>query len=151
MKIEKAKLDDFRKAVNDYYKSLGLVDQERFLEKEADIEIDDLSEVDMELMAELDKLEPFGEGNLEPVWLIRDALVLNAQKLGQDEQHLKLTIADGKKQLVLIAFHAPREWLKVREGMRRDFTVRLMVNEWNGLTSVEGVIEKIGVEKSGEF
>ena len=151
VKIEKAKLDDFRKAVNDYYKSLGLVDQERFLEKEADIEIDDLSEVDMELMAELDKLEPFGEGNLEPVWLIRDALVLNAQKLGQDEQHLKLTIADGKKQLVLIAFHAPREWLKVREGMRRDFTVRLMVNEWNGLTSVEGVIEKIGVEKSGEF
>ena len=151
VKIEKDKLADFKKAVNDYYKSLRLTDQERFLEKKADIEIEDLSEVTLDLMAELKQLEPFGIGNLEPVWLIRDALILNVQKLGQNEQHLKMAITDGKKQLVLIAFNAPSKWLEIRKGMRCDFTVRLMINEWNGLTSVEGMIEKIGVENSEEF
>ena len=130
---------------------MRLTDQERFLEKKADIEIEDLSEVTLDLMAELKQLEPFGIGNLEPVWLIRDALILNVQKLGQNEQHLKMAITDGKKQLVLIAFNAPCKWLEIRKGMRCDFTVRLMINEWNGLTSVEGMIEKIGVENSEEF
>lgn len=151
IKVDKNKLNDFKRAVNDYYKSLRLVEQERFLRREADIEIEDLGEVDMNLMMELEKLEPFGVGNLEPVWSIKDAMILNAQRLGQDEQHLKVIITDGKKRLTLIAFNAPEEWLKVKEGARRDFIVKLMVNEWNGLTSVEGVIEKIGVEKSVEF
>ena len=152
VKIEKDKLDDFKNEVNKFYKSLGLFEQERFLEREADLVLDDFSDLTMELYAELRQLEPYGEGNLEPLWLLDDVLVMEAIKMGADLQHLRLLVCDkNNKSLKLVAFYAPEKWLKVKQGDRVKIWITLVENEWNGLKNIEGKIEKIGVEDFGDF
>ena len=61
------KIGNFRRRVNEFYDSLQLTNQERYLLPRADVEIDDFSEIDEDLVANLAKMEPFGNGNPEPV------------------------------------------------------------------------------------
>ena len=51
----------------------------------------------------------------------------------------------------LVAFYAPEEWMEVEKGMRADILVGLTPNEWNGITSVEGRIEKMTLVSEGDF
>jgi len=70
VKVEKAKFEDFKRAVNEYYRSLELEDQMRFLGVREDLEVREFGELTLELVEELRKLEPYGEGNQEPVFLL---------------------------------------------------------------------------------
>ena len=42
------------------------------------------------------KMEPFGNGNAEPILKITKATVLNVRRMGVDGQHVKLTLRDKK-------------------------------------------------------
>ena len=95
-------------------------------------------------MSEMGELEPFGNGNEEPVFLLRDALVLSTRKMGAEGQHIKWLLRDEKgAKFSVVAFFAKEKWLEVGEGMRRDFLVTVMENEWNGVKSVEGRVKEI--------
>ncbi len=39
-------------------------------------------------------MEPFGNGNVEPILKITEATVLNVRRMGADGQHVKLTLRD---------------------------------------------------------
>ena len=75
------KLADFRKAMNAYYESLGLTNQERFGVRE-DLAVEDFEEFSLELVEELRELEPYGEGNQEPVFLLPGVRVMEVARLG---------------------------------------------------------------------
>ena len=63
-------------------------------EKEYDLTLR-LSEVDLELIDQLDLMQPTGYGNPAPVFLAHDAHVQEARRVGRDRSHLKLTLLDG--------------------------------------------------------
>ena len=141
LKVLPDKLDDFVSEVNTYYASLGLKNQEKFLEVSAEISEDDLGEFTEELLNELSALEPFGEGNEEPIFELRNVEVVESRGVGKDEKHLRMVVEDEKGQrMTLVSFFAPEEWMKTKEGTKVDVTVQLMRNEWNGRVSVEGRI-----------
>lgn len=131
-------IDVFRKRVNDYYRSLNLPDQEQFLLPKADVEIENLDEVNEQLVDAIARLEPFGTANPEPIIMIKGALVSGVRRMGSDGQHIKLKIEDGKGQeLELLAFSAPKEWFKeVGEYITAWF--QPTINEWNGYRKTEG-------------
>ena len=54
------------------------------------------SDLTLELAEEIAKMEPFGEGNKEPVFLFRNAALSEVRFLGQDAKHLAFT-ANGFK------------------------------------------------------
>ena len=141
VKVEKAKIEAFREKINEYYRSLGLLDQERFFETEADVETGRLGEFSLEFLGELRGLEPFGPGNEVPVFGLKEMLVLDKKLLGAEEKHLRLLIRDEEgKTMKLMAFNAPEKMKKIPQGERADFLVNVEENEWNGLRSVEGRI-----------
>ena len=77
----------------------------------ADVEIDDFSEINEELIDNLAKMEPFGNGNAEPVLKMTEATVLNVRRMGVDGQHVKLTLRDKNDvALQMLAFNAPEEF-----------------------------------------
>lgn len=128
----------FRKRVNEFYASLHLQDQAAKLLPGADVTIADLSEVTEELVQKLSQLEPFGNGNPQPVLRLNDVLVTNLRRMGSDGQHVKLQVQDiNNRRIELLAFGAPPEWF-VEPGERVDVWFEPNVNEWNGKKTVEG-------------
>ena len=136
--LETEKISDFRRRVNEFYDSLQLTNQERYLLPRADVEIDDFSEIDEELVENLAKMEPFGNGNPEPVVKITTASVLSARRMGADGQHVKLALRDKNgKVLQMLAFNAPEEFFR-EPGDEVVTWFQPTINEWQGARTVEG-------------
>lgn len=132
------KIGDFRQRVNEFYDSLQLTNQERYLLPRADVEIDDFSEIDEELVENLAKMEPFGNGNPEPVLKIARASVLSMRRMGADGQHVKLALRDKDgKVLQMLAFNAPEEFFR-EPGDEVAAWFQPTINEWQGVRTVEG-------------
>ena len=136
--LETEKIDDFRRRVNEFYDSLQLTNQERYLLPRADVEIGDFSEIDEDLVANLAKMEPFGNGNPEPVLKITKTSVLSMRRMGTDGQHVKLALRDKNgKVLQMLAFNAPEEFFR-EPGDEVVAWFQPVVNEWQGVRTVEG-------------
>lgn len=56
-----------------------------------------LAEVHEQLIAELALLEPFGAGNPNPLFVLRNSSVTDLKNVGQDGKHLKLAILDPER------------------------------------------------------
>ena len=136
--LETEKIGDFRRRVNEFYDSLQLTNQERYLLPRADVEIDDFSEINEELVANLARMEPFGNGNPEPVLTIARTSVLSMRRMGTDGQHVKLVLRDKNgKVLQMLAFNAPEEFFR-DPGDEVAVWFQSTINEWQGVRMVEG-------------
>lgn len=141
VKLERENLYAFRERINEYYRSLKLVDQEKYLYMHEDLIVDDFDDLSLELIEELRQLEPFGEGNLEPIFKLENVEVDEVRRMGADGQHLCLMVRDRKgNRIKLVAFYAPAEWFEVQPGDERSILMQVTENEWNGVCSVEGRI-----------
>lgn len=144
VKIEKDQLERFTGAMNAYYEGLELKDQERFFDVREDLAVEEFEDLSLELLKELEKLEPYGPGNAEPVFLLPEVRVIEAAKLGAEGRHLRLTVWDKQgKSLKLIRFYAPEEDLRLQGGETVNAWITLAENEFRGLRSVEGRILKL--------
>lgn len=142
------KIDDFRKLANEFYDELGLDLEEEKLKllPKIDVEIEDFAPISLELYDEISKLEPFGKGNEEPTFKIRNAEVVARQEMGEKKQHLKLTLSDGEREMKMLKFNAPPEFFaEISEKL--DVIFSLSLNEWQGRKSVEGQILYLKREK----
>jgi len=136
--LETQQIGAFRQRVNDYYRSLHLSDQTHYLLPQADVVIDDLSEVTEQLVADIARLEPFGNGNPEPVLQLRRSTVSQLRHMGSDGQHIKLTVQDGQgTALQLLAFNAPPNFVR-QPGDVISAWFQPTINDWRGMRSVEG-------------
>ena len=146
LKLAKDKLIVFRQAINDYYTSLNLKNQERFFGVQEDLAVRDFTDLSLELLEELRQLEPYGEGNPEPVFLLPEVRVVEASRLGSDKEHLRLLVWDQNgERMKLMCFHAPEEYLRLRGGETVNVWITLNENDFRGLRSVEGRIVKLAV------
>jgi len=69
----------------------------------ADTEIP-LSQLTFELLQGLERLQPTGYGNPEPVFISRGVKVQSKRTVGMDGKHLKLTLTDGRFTVDAIGF-----------------------------------------------
>ena len=144
VKVPLEGLTEFAAAMNRYYEGLGLREQERFLEVKEDLVVEDLGELTLELMEELRQLEPFGEGNAEPRFLLPEMRVTEVARLGTEGQHLRLMLEDGRGgRLKLMRFFAPEEDLRTSVGENVNVWATLAENVFRGTRSVEGRIERL--------
>ncbi len=134
-----SKIDDFRKIVNQFYDSLNLKDQLKYLLPKVDIQLEDFSPISLDLFEKITKLEPFGSGNEEPTFEIKNARVVARQEMGDKKQHLKLTLTDGENEIKMLKFNAPEEFF-AEIGEEIDVVFSLGLNEWQGQKNIEGQI-----------
>lgn len=136
--LERARLDDFRAAINDYYRGLHLVDQDQFWRVRPDLSVSGLTGLSLDFLDELKTLEPYGEGNQKPIFRLDDIHITNAARLGADRQHLRLDVADrAGNRLKIMAFSAPSDWLALTPEDHIAPLITLESNTYQGVTSVE--------------
>ena len=100
----------------------------------ADAEVH-LADLTMELLKELDYLQPTGYGNPDPVFVARGVKVVNARPVGRDGSHLKLTLGDGKKVMDAIAFKFG-DWHREMPS-HVDLAFTFERNEWQGYVNLQ--------------
>jgi single-stranded-DNA-specific exonuclease len=97
--------------------------------------------VNPELMAWVDRLEPFGEGNPEPVFSARDLrLAEPARVVGRDNGHLLLFLRRGAHVLKAMAFRLAGRAEELRLGVPLHAVFSPRWNTFRGETSLELVL-----------
>jgi single-stranded-DNA-specific exonuclease len=136
-------IPQFRKAINEFYHSLQLTDQLRHLEPIAEVTLADLRLADAALIAEISRLEPFGNGNPEPVFYAQNLTVLDRREMGSDKQHLKLRLTDDlHPSFAVIGFNQTVN-VQAQLGDKVDVWFQLTQNEWRGTKTIEGKMLQI--------
>jgi single-stranded-DNA-specific exonuclease len=137
----------FRERVNKHYGDKKLKNQADLLLPAADV-VAEFQHVTEELITLLQTLEPFGNGNTQPVLQSRSLVVSHLRKMGTDAQHIKLEAraADGTV-MHLLAFNAPQEFF-VEPGTKISAWYQPDINEWMGRRSVEGRLLHLMVESN---
>ncbi len=93
------------------------------------------SELTVESIAGLDVLEPFGEGNPRPVFLLTDCVINDIISLSNGA-HTKLAISCGGNSLSGLMFGTKPAELPYRKGDEVNLLVSPEVNTFNGRKSV---------------
>ncbi len=132
-----ANIAAFRQRINDFYRSQNLINQAELLLPRADAEAK-LSELTEDLINEIAQLEPFGNGNPQPVFVSDNLVVAGKRTMGNNGQHVKLELVDGDGvKMQFLAFSAPPHFF-VEPSETVKVWYEINVNEWNGRRSVEG-------------
>ena len=146
VKIKQENLYAFREQINAYYDSLRLKNQSKYLKPIPDLTLDDFADLSLELLEELRVLEPYGPGNEEPIFRLRNVKIAEIRRMGADQNHLRLDLVDKNgKFLKLLAFYAPEKWLQLAPDTEVEPIVKLMENDFNGVKSLEARIFDLAV------
>lgn len=108
-------------------------------EIEIDAEIN-LDEIDFQLIEGLQKMEPFGEGNRQPVFLSRNLTVNETALVGNGEKHLKLFLRSENKSPKIygaIGFNFAKDFREIKIGDKIDAVFNLKEDEWNGSKKIQ--------------
>lgn len=108
--------------------------------REYDAEIA-LSDITLENIALLDQLEPFGQENPEPAFLLRDVKVNTAAAIGVDAKHLKGVFSRDGAERTGMAFSMGSRLSTLSN--RVDLLVCPHANTFNGITTPEMMISEI--------
>ena len=142
VRVEQKNLYAFREKINAYYDSLNLKNQERYFNATTDLETETLADFTLDFLDDLKLLEPFGAGNEEPIFRIKNATIVETKHMGDKGQHLRLDIRDKSGKIIkCVAFFAPEKWLSgLYTDETYDFLIKPVENEWNSTRSVEARI-----------
>jgi len=130
IKINKNNIEKLRKEINNYAKKM-LSAEDLIPKINLDVKLK-LSQVDEELIDEINKLTPFGMGNPKPVFYSTN-LSLEDEPRILKEKHIRMELCDGSEIIDAIGFnmaHFYDEIMKNQEQINVVFFPEL--NEWNG-------------------
>jgi len=112
----------------------------------------DLSDVDMRFWKLLSQFEPFGPGNLRPIFVSRDVRVVGVPTI-VGKGHLKMKVAqNGSGNFDVIGFNM-HEYLPVirnSENKKLDIAYSLEENEWNGRRTLQVRLRDVQVQEEDE-
>ena len=98
-----------------------------------------MEDIDMELANQLQKFEPCGEGNEEPVFLLQGVIVNDIRAIGSDSKHLKMKISNNGGSIIYDAIAFGRGYMTdiINAGDKIDVIVHIQKNEWMGNVTIQ--------------
>lgn len=93
-----------------------------------------LTDLSLALVEELACLEPFGQGNPEPLFLLRELAVVTARRVGVQGGHLQLRLQKESPVLNAICFGGGDK--QISSGEAVDAVVLPTANTWQGQTAL---------------
>ncbi len=98
------------------------------------------TQIDFELLDILDKFEPYGEGNLKPLFLA-DVDILDANDVGESKEHRRYRFKDSSGKIFsAIEFRSKK---KFNSGDRAKLIFSLSKNEYNGNIYINLFVEEL--------
>lgn len=112
--------------------------------READVVIEDPSDINWDLYHALEQLEPFGSGNPQPVFELAGMKVVDANQIGKDKQHLKLRLAtDDGGIFEAIGFNLAPKYPNLKSGQTVTVQHYLEKNQYQDRTQLQLVVVAI--------
>jgi len=111
-----------------------------------DLELN-LEEINFELYQQIMKLEPFGQDNLQPIFMSRQVSVVDARTVGNGQKHLKLRLSTPLSRLTFeaIGFGLGKFFSQLSPGKTVDIAYNLNLNDWNGNRKLQLKIKDIKI------
>ncbi|OGH80302.1 MAG: single-stranded-DNA-specific exonuclease RecJ [Candidatus Magasanikbacteria bacterium RIFCSPLOWO2_02_FULL_44_11] len=141
-------LEDFKKTL-----LVKAADGTKNIDLTPQIKIDaivNLEEVDWKLYDLLQKFEPFGMANEEPLYGATNLTVIAVEPVGKDGVHLRILIKHNShvvRKTIAFGFgntdKHPSNWRELKPGTRIDLAFNVSVNEWNGNRELQLVVQDI--------
>lgn len=138
--IEPRQFPQFRTAFHDWVAD-RLDDDARTPTLTIDAEVAP-GEVDAALCADLDRLEPFGEGNPAPVLALRGVSVAGRpRRMGASNDHVSFFVGRGGQALRCVAFREADRYAPLLEpGSRLDVAFTPQRNDFRGNSEAEATV-----------
>lgn len=137
-----AHIGAFRERVNQVYRDKKLQNQAALLDPVADASAG-LHEVDEALIDQLALLEPYGNGNPEPILQSDGLKVIARRTMGADNQHVKYTFSSNEGKMIdMVAFNMADQYT-VQVGESVNVWYQPTLNEWRGVRKVEGWLKNL--------
>lgn len=108
----------------------SITDEQLIPEIEVDCELD-LNNINPKFHRILKQMEPFGPGNMAPVFASKN-LQADARLIGADKNHLKLAIHIDGKKLDSVGFNLSEHHQYINDGQPFHACYHLEENNWNG-------------------
>lgn len=102
------------------------------------------NEVDVDLVEQISQLEPFGASNPSPVFAIKNLKIKQKRLMGENKDHLRLTCQAGTAEFNCIRWQQGD--VSLVNGDTLDIAFHPQINEYNGVTSVQLIIDDIHSE-----
>ncbi len=146
---EKASFEDVKKAINTTVSEM-LNGQKLIPSLDIDLELG-IKDVDVSLVEEISKLEPFGMSNPSPTFVVKNLVLKQKKLMGSTKEHLKLSV-EGPNGIVDCVWWS-RGDVPLVAGDKLDIAFAPQLNTFNGVTTVQLILKDVhseGLEKAEE-
>ena len=139
---EKVSFNDVKNALNKTVKDfLNGKELKPFID--VDLEVYP-SDINIDLVEEISQLEPFGASNPSPVFVMKNLKIKQKRLMGENKDHLRLTVQSGSYEFNCIRWQQGD--IALVEGDMMDVAFHPQINEFNGNTSVQLIVDDIHSE-----
>lgn len=142
--VETKLLEEVKKRLTEYAEK-NLTEDSLVKSIKVDIELS-LDDVNFNLFENLRKLEPFGLGNSEPVFVSRGLVVKEAKLVGREGKHLSFYFKSPVSNVFIrgIAFNMGNIFPQIKPEKVIDVVYNLLLDEWNGDKRLQLRIKDVG-------
>ena len=137
--LKKSEFENFKKEFEEYAKSCNIDKIVSIINIDSEIS---LNNVDINSVKSIKMLEPFGEANKTPLFLIKNLKIKSIRALSEGK-HLKLTLKDDQYMIDAIGFNMGELSEKYLLDDKVDVVGNLDINSFNGMESVQLILKDI--------
>ena len=139
MSLDQDKVEALDKGLNDYAEKV--MDQQVLIPKlKADLTLD-LDRISIDLIENIQAMEPFGIGNREPAFICKGN-IKSIRKIGKDQSHLQVEIEQGTA-VGGVAFSMAELSDRLRPGQPGECVCTLDINEWRNIRKPQLMVKDL--------
>lgn len=131
--VKKEKFEEFKEKIEEIAIKKEISKIVPILKIDAQIE---LNEINQKIVDSLKELEPFGEENKTPLFIIKNLKIDSIRALSEGK-HLKLTLKNDKNIINAIGFNLGSLANEYRIGDKIDVVGNLEINTFNGVDNIQ--------------
>ena len=147
LSVRKKDVPALRRRLNDYAETH--TEGDFCLQKDADCTLE-IGEMTLRLVEEIRLLEPYGNGNPTPNFLLQKAKVTRITPMSGGK-HIRLQLEKDGLSMVAVWFGKGITDLPFEEGEYADFLFRLDANEFNGTVRVQMLLQDAAYAEEEEL
>ena len=136
---EKASFEDVKKALN---QTVDEMLNGKKLSPSLDVDLElSIDDVDISLVEEISKLEPFGMSNPSPTFVVNNLTLKQKKLMGSTKEHLKLIVETPNGTIDCVWWS--RGDIPLIAGDKLDIAFAPQINVFNGITSVQLLLKDV--------
>lgn len=138
--IEASKLDEFRRRLSAVLSEIPAEDFEDIDEVAATV---DLSELNIETIEQISRLEPFGQGNKVPLLAAEGVTMCDRAVVGKTGEHMRFVATDGAASVPAIMFRVPQIDKLINCDSAVDLVFEAVAEHWQGRVKPKLMIKDV--------